>query len=104
MGQIRRMGRGRMIRRMSGNRWRPIWNGPTTVVVLPVIAAVFGRFQVATCWTIAHARRHRQQVRATHPEGRFTVHAVMAGVIVAQHPRLPQAQIGNLEVRIALLE
>lgn len=46
-----------------------------------------------------------QRVRAAHAKGRFSLVVVVgARIVVAEHPRLPQAEIGDLEVRIAVLE
>lgn len=97
------MGSRRVIWWVGNRRWWPLHYGEGCLVLLPDIDAATGddglgagRFLDQTIG---------QGIRATDTESRLSFVIVkVAGVIIAQHPRLPQSQIGDLKVRIAVLE
>lgn len=93
----------RVIWWMGDQRWWPLHHRERRLWLIALVAFsagdnrfLCGRFLVEV---------GGQWIRATDAEDWLaSVIVVVAGVVVAQHPRLPQAEVGDLEVRVAVLE
>lgn len=95
----------RVIWRVSGNWWRPLHHLERCLLFLPRGSGSGSRSNDRFLAGSFVDQILGQRIRATNPKGGLSLVIVEgAGVVVPEHPRLPEAEIGDLEVWITVLE